>query len=84
MINNFDISTGGMDKNTGILYAILIVLTCALLTLNFGAMGSGIFTVLALFVVKALGLMNLQVVVITTFLAIVIIGFVGFKKGGGQ
>ncbi len=70
-----------VDKNWGLLLAIVILAVVAVLSVSFGVLVSSIFTVLILVFTNLIGFTNFPVTVITGLLALCIILFVKFNKG---
>jgi hypothetical protein len=68
-----------IDKDSGLLYAIFILVLVALISLRFGALGSSILAVTSLFLTNKLGLTDLPTSVITSLIALAIIFFIKVK-----
>jgi len=72
-----------VDRNTGMLYAVIILLFVAFITIGLGALYSGVFSLLSLVVLSVFGLISIPVTIITSFIAFFIIVFIKIKGSGG-
>lgn len=70
-----------VDKNWGLLLAIVILAVVAVLSISFGVLVSSLFTILMLIFTNLVGFTDFPTTVITSLLALVIILFVKFNKG---
>jgi len=69
-----------VDKNTGLLYSIIILIVIVLLTRKFGTLISSVFTFVVLGALVAFNIVNIPVGVITSFIALSIILFMRTRK----
>lgn len=69
-----------IDKNTGLLYAILIIAVVALLTARFGSLISTVFSVGSIIPLTIFGIVDLPISIISSFIVLAIILF-GRQKG---
>lgn len=69
-----------VDKNTGLLYAVILLVVVALVTIKFGPLVSGSITFASLFAFNLFGLTDIPTSIITTIIAFIIIVFGKTRK----
>jgi hypothetical protein len=70
------------EKNLGLLFAALVLIVVALISVRFGALLSSIFTIGSLYVLVRFSLVDISIAIISSLIALAIILFFKMNKGG--
>ena len=69
-----------VDKNTGLMYAIFILIVVAFVTVRFGSLVSSILTFASLYLSVRFGFIDIPISIITSMIALCVILFIKLKK----